>query len=372
VGIGSRPLSKRLWLWINDPDPIDRADKVPEKFDSTAVTQKGFTQHEHLNSLKLIHMNGRGFDPLSGRFLSVDPVIQFPLNSQSMNPYSYILNNPMAGVDPTGYAWMPAEQCPGGRGCDIVDRRSILSKSPGSEGMTGSMGALRLVGNGASRQGTQPAARTDGVSSDASSLLANKLTPNSCPMSEPHKGEARPLKFGEHLQSDFEYRIDKLPVLGDGGKDLLRLVIGDLYEAGTSAVDGNFGKAGVLAVFAATPVGKLSKSPIGKEAAEEAVTGVRGAAGTALNDFNQARNAALEWLQGRGFKAEQATLGKFGANAGTPIGMKSADGKSGFRIEFDERHGAHINVWSGKQKHTFTFDGNQSMVDRLVRQFIRE
>jgi hypothetical protein len=33
----------------------------------------------------------------------VDPFIQFPLNSQSLNPYSYILNNPLSGTDPTGY-----------------------------------------------------------------------------------------------------------------------------------------------------------------------------------------------------------------------------------------------------------------------------
>ncbi|WP_232056600.1 hypothetical protein [Pseudoalteromonas sp. A25] len=35
--------------------------------------------------------------------MSVDPVIQSPGNSQSINPYSYIMNNPLAGVDPSGY-----------------------------------------------------------------------------------------------------------------------------------------------------------------------------------------------------------------------------------------------------------------------------
>ncbi|MGI1989279.1 RHS repeat domain-containing protein [Shewanella glacialipiscicola] len=49
-------------------------------------------------------MNGRIYDFNVGRFLSVDPLLQFPENSQSANPYSYILNNPMAGTDPTGYA----------------------------------------------------------------------------------------------------------------------------------------------------------------------------------------------------------------------------------------------------------------------------
>lgn len=65
---------------------------------------RGFTGHEHLDEVGgLIHMNGRGYDPRLGRFLSVDPIIQFPANSQSLNPYSYLMNNPMSGTDPTGY-----------------------------------------------------------------------------------------------------------------------------------------------------------------------------------------------------------------------------------------------------------------------------
>jgi RHS repeat-associated protein len=70
---------------------------------SISNTPRGFTQHEHLNSVELIHMNGRAFDYNLGRFLSVDPIIQFPTNSQSLNPYSYIMNNPLAGTDPTGF-----------------------------------------------------------------------------------------------------------------------------------------------------------------------------------------------------------------------------------------------------------------------------
>jgi RHS repeat-associated protein len=46
-------------------------------------------------------MNGRAYDYNLGRFYGVDPVIQFPGNSQSLNPYAYLMNNPLAGVDPT-------------------------------------------------------------------------------------------------------------------------------------------------------------------------------------------------------------------------------------------------------------------------------
>ncbi len=65
-------------------------------------TTKGFTDHEHLDAVNLIHMNGRVYDPLIGRFLSPDDYVQFPESSQSYNRYTYVLNNPLSYTDPTG------------------------------------------------------------------------------------------------------------------------------------------------------------------------------------------------------------------------------------------------------------------------------
>src|SRR5690606_22993248 len=39
------------------------------------TTRRGFTDHEHLDNLNLIHMNGREYDPSLGRFISADPFI---------------------------------------------------------------------------------------------------------------------------------------------------------------------------------------------------------------------------------------------------------------------------------------------------------
>ena len=64
---------------------------------------RGFTMHEHLDAFKLINMNGRMYDPVVARFLSPDPLIQFPENSQSYNSYSYVLNNPLRFTDPSGF-----------------------------------------------------------------------------------------------------------------------------------------------------------------------------------------------------------------------------------------------------------------------------
>lgn len=48
-------------------------------------------------------MNGRIYDPLLGRFLSADLVVQNPANWQFFNRYSYVQNNPLTRVDPTGF-----------------------------------------------------------------------------------------------------------------------------------------------------------------------------------------------------------------------------------------------------------------------------
>jgi RHS repeat-associated protein len=68
-------------------------------------TTRGFTGHEHLDSVGLVHMNARVYDPLIGRFLSADPTIQNPTDSQTLNRYHYARNNPLAFVDPSGYGF---------------------------------------------------------------------------------------------------------------------------------------------------------------------------------------------------------------------------------------------------------------------------
>ncbi|MCU0975953.1 MAG: FG-GAP-like repeat-containing protein [Steroidobacteraceae bacterium] len=67
------------------------------------TTRDGFTGHEQLDHLGLVHMGGRVYDPVIGRFLSPDPIVQAPFWSQDLNRYSYAWNNPLSIVDPTGY-----------------------------------------------------------------------------------------------------------------------------------------------------------------------------------------------------------------------------------------------------------------------------
>jgi len=69
------------------------------------ITRQGYTFQTALGLwMGMSHMNGRVQDPIIGRFLSPDPYVPDAANSQSYNAYSYVNNNPLSYVDPSGFA----------------------------------------------------------------------------------------------------------------------------------------------------------------------------------------------------------------------------------------------------------------------------
>jgi RHS repeat-associated protein len=85
-------------------DPINYAalsQTTIFNFDTTHTT-KGFTSHEEMDPVGLVHMNGRVYEPRLGRFLSADTIVQDPSSTQSLNRYSYVFNNPLSNTDPSG------------------------------------------------------------------------------------------------------------------------------------------------------------------------------------------------------------------------------------------------------------------------------
>jgi RHS repeat-associated protein len=61
-----------------------------------------YAGHRRDDDSGMFYMKARWYDPGSGRFLSVDPVILSITSPQTMNAYSYVSNNPINGNDPTG------------------------------------------------------------------------------------------------------------------------------------------------------------------------------------------------------------------------------------------------------------------------------
>jgi RHS repeat-associated protein len=71
-----------------------------------AQNDRGYTGHEQLDNIGLVHMNGRIYDPMLARFMSADPFVQAPDYTQSYNRYMYVVGNPLTLTDPSGYNWI--------------------------------------------------------------------------------------------------------------------------------------------------------------------------------------------------------------------------------------------------------------------------
>ena len=131
--IGTQYMSFSAWGGRREPNtwlpPVTQAEAQADH----NADRYGFTHQEMLDNVGIIHMNGRVYDPSLGRFLSVDPVFEFPTNTQSLNPYSYVLNNPLSMTDPTGYIGDSICTGPGGssRGCSGQDLSDLKGQQLG-------------------------------------------------------------------------------------------------------------------------------------------------------------------------------------------------------------------------------------------------
>ena len=67
-------------------------------------TDRGYTNHEMLETIGLIHMNARLYDPIIGQFISPDSVTPAPMSAQDISRYAYVYNNPFRYIDPSGHS----------------------------------------------------------------------------------------------------------------------------------------------------------------------------------------------------------------------------------------------------------------------------
>jgi RHS repeat-associated protein len=104
-------------------EPFGKRRTPTGAFDSNGTllgisTNRGYTNHEELDSLSLIHMNGRVYDPSIGRFISADANVPYQWDLQSYSRFSYARNNPLRYTDPSGF---DDEEASGDSGSDDYD-----------------------------------------------------------------------------------------------------------------------------------------------------------------------------------------------------------------------------------------------------------
>ncbi len=98
-GNGNIKEKRHFDAWGNIVKVADGDDNALE---TLTFLDRGYTGHEHLQGVNLIHMNGRLYDPKLRRFLAPDNHIQDPYNTQSFNRYGYAWNNPLMYTDLNG------------------------------------------------------------------------------------------------------------------------------------------------------------------------------------------------------------------------------------------------------------------------------
>jgi RHS repeat-associated protein len=70
---------------------------------STWESAYRFTGQEFDEEYHLYNYNARLYDPIMSRFITPDTIVPNPYNPQSLNRYTYCLNNPLSYIDPSGH-----------------------------------------------------------------------------------------------------------------------------------------------------------------------------------------------------------------------------------------------------------------------------
>ncbi|MGN6829290.1 RHS repeat-associated core domain-containing protein [Paucibacter sp. M5-1] len=146
---------------------------------SPATSVIGFTGHVQDAETDLVYMQQRYYDPIAGRFLSVDPVVTDANNGKSFGRYHYAENKPYTLIDPDGMqaddpANLEARLAGRGGGAGLLGARGIdggpIRQSV--EGSRANLGEAR-----ASIQGNAQVTRSGGTETthaSTSQRLANE------------------------------------------------------------------------------------------------------------------------------------------------------------------------------------------------------
>jgi len=104
----------------------------------------GFTGHVNDPDTGLVYMQQRYYDPIAGRFMSLDPLVTDGNTGALFNRYNYANNNPYRFTDPDGRL-----SCEGQISCEMIVDNGENERTPGRRGLE----AAHQVGVTASKIG---------------------------------------------------------------------------------------------------------------------------------------------------------------------------------------------------------------------------
>jgi len=128
----------------NGGPPLNRTRYEPYGFTAAgtkpgpATSSIGFTGHVNDPETDLVYMQQRYYDPIAGRFLSVDPVETDVNTGAGFGLYTYVNNNPYGSIDPDGR--FSNDDCRAMAGnCEILvdngsDNKSSWRSTAGADG----------------------------------------------------------------------------------------------------------------------------------------------------------------------------------------------------------------------------------------------
>jgi len=91
-------LSQNRYLPFGEVRDNISGGPIPE-----SVTDFGYTGQRNIASMGLMDYDARFYSPTLMRFTQPDTLVPSPGNLQAWNRYSYVLNNPLLYIDPTGH-----------------------------------------------------------------------------------------------------------------------------------------------------------------------------------------------------------------------------------------------------------------------------
>ena len=275
--------------------PIKVEDGAGKVLQGLTLLDRGFTGHEHLQTVGLIHMNGRLYDPTLHRFLMPDNYIQDPFNTQSFNRYGYCLNNPLVYVDQDGeFFWIP-----------VIIGAAVGAYMGAVQANNGEFNPFKWDYSRATWIGLGGGALIGGLSGGVGAALGGAVAGGTSLVSSMIDGAASGLISGAGFSI--------LP--GGGGKVLQGMGVGLLSGAIGGLVGGAIGKVSnvVLGNYNIT-------NPLLKSAVLGFASGAAGGfAGGFIGGFVQTGNLEAAWKSALSGSGTGAAVGAISAMAGNYI-----------------------------------------------------